>query len=62
MFEYIDLTRPQQKHIRERSGWMGYMFSDIRQADGSAETYSIIRPDKDERDAANFAKDVLKGE
>ena len=62
VFEYIDLTRPQQKHIRERSGWMAYMFSDIKSVEADAVTYSLVRPDGDGSDAAEYAKQVLAGD
>jgi hypothetical protein len=61
VFEYIDLGRPQQKLIRERSGWMAYMFSDIKAVERNANTYSLIRPG-DGGDAIEYARSVLRGE
>jgi hypothetical protein len=58
VIEYIDMTRPQQKLVRERAGWMGYMFSDIKQANTGADTYSIVKPASD-GDAVEFATNVL---
>ena len=62
VMEYIDLSRPRQKHIKERSGWMAYMFSDIKLARLDSEAVSIIKPDAEQRDVANFASHVLRGE
>ncbi len=58
--EFIDLARPKAKHIRERAGWMAYMFEDIKAIEASAEAVSIIRPsDGDGGDAVEFAQTVL---
>jgi hypothetical protein len=62
VLEYIDLARPQQKHIRERSGWMAYMFSDIKAVEHGASAFSLVRPDGDGSDAVDYARSVLGGE
>lgn len=60
VMESIDLGLTKQKPIRERAGWMAYMFSDIGESHPDAVSISIIRPQKgEELDAARFARTVL---
>lgn len=61
VFEAIDLGRPKQKLVRERAGWMAYMFTDIKDNLHDAEMYSIIQPNENEEDEAiSFARSVLE--
>jgi hypothetical protein len=63
IYEAIDLTMRRQKIIRERAGWMAYMYSDIKQQEATTETYSIFRPSPDTGgEAVEYAKKVLGGE
>jgi len=64
VFEAIDFTMKRPKIIRERAGWMAYMYTDIKQEDATAETYSIFRPnqDDDSGEAVEYAKKMLGGE
>jgi hypothetical protein len=63
VYEAIDLTMKRPKVIRERAGWMAYMFTDIKQEDLTAETYSIFRPNQDEGgEAVEYAKKMLGSE
>ncbi|MCP1851218.1 MULTISPECIES: hypothetical protein [unclassified Bradyrhizobium] len=70
LFEAIDFNTQRPKLLRERAGFMAYMFSDIRHAliaRGSGpqpcEAYSIIRPrTAGDAEAVDFARDVLSGE
>jgi hypothetical protein len=63
VYEAIDFTMKRSKLIRERAGWMAYMYTDIRQEDQSAETYSIFRPnEEDGGDTIEYAKKMLGGE
>lgn len=60
IMESIDLSLTKHKVIRERAGWMAYMFSDIKEVHPSAVPISIIRPERDSSlDAVRFARSVL---
>jgi hypothetical protein len=60
VMESIDLSLTKQKHIKERAGWMAYMFSDIRDEHPEAESFSIVRPDPDDgAEAVQYARSVL---
>jgi len=62
VYEAIDFTMKRPKPIRERAGWMAYMFTDIKQA-VQAEAYSIYRPSQeDSNEPVEYAKKVLGGE
>jgi hypothetical protein len=43
IYEAIDFTMKRPKVVRERAGWMAYMYADIKQEDEKAETFSIFR-------------------
>jgi hypothetical protein len=63
VYEAIDFTMKRPKLIRERAGWMAYMYTDIKQELPSAETYSIFRPNpEDGSDTIEYAKKMLGGE
>jgi hypothetical protein len=63
VYEAIDLTMKRPKTIRERAGWMAYMYTDIKQEEQSAETYSIFRANPDDGgEAVEYAKKMLSGE
>lgn len=63
IYETIDFNVKRAKLIRERSGWMAYMFKDIKQQNPNTETYSIIRPEHDgDGEATEFARAVLGGD
>jgi hypothetical protein len=63
VYEAIDFTMKKPKVIRERAGWMAYMYTDIKQAEQKAETYSIYRPtQEDASDIVQYAKGMLGGE
>jgi hypothetical protein len=63
VFDHIDLGGTRPNKIRERAGFMGYMFSDIRAAEHDAVTYSLIRPSADNpADVIDYAKSVLGSE
>jgi hypothetical protein len=63
IYEAIDLTMKRPKMIQERAGWMAYMYTDIKQAEETAETYSIFRANPDNGgEAVEYAKKVLSGE
>jgi hypothetical protein len=65
LFEAIDFNAKKPKLLRERAGFMAYMFSDIRLAlKSDMEAFSIVRPPSDgvEGDAIEYAGTVLKGE
>jgi hypothetical protein len=54
------MKRP--KLIRERAGWMSYMYVDIKQA-VNAETYSIYRPaEENHSESVEYARKMLGGE
>jgi hypothetical protein len=48
VYEAIDFTMKRPKLVRERAGWMAYMYTDIKQEDQSAKTYSIFRPNQED--------------
>lgn len=61
VMESIDLGMVKQKPIRERAGWMAYMFSDIKGYHPDAVSISIVRPERGESaDATRFAWKVLR--
>lgn len=63
MYEAIDFTMRRPKTIRERAGWMEYMYTDIKQEEPTTETYSIFRPgQEDGGEAIEYAKKMLGGE
>ena len=63
VYEAIDFTMKRPKIVRERAGWMAYMYADIKQEDGSAETFSIFRPSQEGGgETVEYAKKVLGGE
>lgn len=63
VYEAIDFTGKRQKLIRERAGWMAYMYTDIKQAEQGARAYSIYRPNQEDGgEAVEYAKSMLDGE
>jgi hypothetical protein len=63
VYEAIDFTMKRPKLIRERAGWMAYMYADIRQEDQGAETYSIFRPNQEDAgETVEYARKMLRGE
>lgn len=63
VYEAIDFTMKRPKLIRERAGWMAYMYTDIKQEDESAKTYSIFRPNQDDGgETIEYATKMLGGE
>lgn len=63
VMEHIDMSMSKINKIKERAGWMAYMFSDIKDFDQNAQAFSLIRPSRDEgSEQIEYAKSVLKGE
>lgn len=65
LYEAIDFNAKRPKLLRERAGFMAYMFTDIRQALGdTVDAYSLIRPSVESNtgEAVEFANSVLCGE
>jgi hypothetical protein len=63
VYEAIDFTMKRPKIVRERAGWMAYMYADIKQEDNTAETFSIFRPNsEDGGETIDYAKKMLGGE
>jgi hypothetical protein len=63
VYEAIDFTMKRPKIVRERAGWMAYMYADIKQEDETAETFSIFRPNSDDGgETVDYAKKMLGGE
>lgn len=63
VMEHIDLSLTKINKVKERAGWMAYMFSDIKGFDQNAQAYSLIRPSRDEGvEQIEYAKSVLDGE
>lgn len=66
LFEAIDFNSHKPKLLKERAGFMAYMFADIRLAnksDVAVESYSIVRPKiGDDGEAIDYAREVLSGE
>jgi hypothetical protein len=63
VFEWINLSSSHINKAKERAGWMAYMFEDIRSINPTAETYSLVRPEKDEGvEQIEYAKTILRGD
>jgi hypothetical protein len=63
VYEAIDFTMKRPKIIRERAGWMAYMYTDIKQEEPSTETFSLFRPSlEDGGETIEYAKKMLGGE
>lgn len=63
VYEAIDFTMKRPKIVRERAGWMAYMYADIKQEDETAETFSIFRPNSDDAgETVEYAKKMLGSE
>jgi hypothetical protein len=63
VFDHIDLNGSRPTKIKERAGLLGYMFSDIRAAEQSAQAYSLVRPSAENAsDAIDYATSVLGSE
>jgi hypothetical protein len=62
VFEYIDLSTTKINKTKERAGWMAYMFDDIKGLNPTAETFSLVRPEKDSGvEQIDYAKTILRG-
>ena len=62
VFEYIDLSTTKINKAKERAGWMAYMFDDIKGLSPTAETFSLVRPEKDSGvEQTDYAKTILRG-
>ncbi len=62
VIESIDLSvsMSKQKTVRERAGWMAFMFSDIKDFHPETQSISIIRPERGEPvEAVRFVRQVL---
>jgi hypothetical protein len=68
LFEPIDFNAQKPKLLKERAGFMAYMYTDIRNAvcahhHQACEAYSIVRPRSvGDGEAVEFAREVLSGE
>jgi hypothetical protein len=63
VYEAIDFTAKKPKLIRERAGWMAYMYTDIKQQEQDAKTYSIYRPSQEGvGEIVEYAQKMLGGE
>jgi hypothetical protein len=47
VMEYIDFSTVRQKSVKERAGWMAFMFGDIKHREETCMNYSIVRPERD---------------
>ena len=60
VMEHIDLGTTRVNKTKERAGWMAYMFEDIKNANSTAEAFSLIRPEGSSKaDQIEFARSVL---
>lgn len=60
VMEHIDFGYVKQKPIKERAGWMAYMFMDIKEKEPECESYSIVRPERDvASETVAYARSVL---
>lgn len=67
LFEPIDFNAQKPKLLKERAGFMAYMYTDIRNAAQAhaqgCQAYSIVRPrSAGDGEAVEFAREVLAGE
>jgi hypothetical protein len=62
LFEYIDFGTRRVNKVKERAGWMAYMFSDVRALEPDCVSYSILRPERASVGAVEYAKSLLGGE
>jgi hypothetical protein len=63
VFEYINLNSAHINKAKERAGWMGYMFEDIKHVNPTAATYSLVRPEIDTgAEQIEYAKTILRKE
>jgi hypothetical protein len=63
VMEHIDLETRRISKAKERAGWIGYMFSDIKNFDENMIAYSLIRPARDGGgEQIEYAKSVLERE
>jgi hypothetical protein len=67
LFEPIDFNAQKPKLLKERAGFMAYMYTDIRGAalahHQGCQAYSIVRPrSTGDGEAVEFAREVLAGE
>ena len=62
VYEVIDFT--QRRYIKERSGFVAYMFSDIRDADSALDAYTLVKFSDDMAlgEARIYARDMLTAE
>jgi hypothetical protein len=63
VFEHINLNSSHINKAKERAGWMAYMFEDIKAVNETAQTYSIVRPEKEGGvEQIEYAKTILRGD
>jgi hypothetical protein len=63
VFEHINLSSSHINKAKERAGWMAYMFEDIKSVNKDAQTYSIVRPEKEGGvEQIEYAKTILRGD
>lgn len=62
IFETVDFTK-RNRLVKDRAGWVAYMFSDVREFDQSAETVAIVRDlDGHGNGFLDYARSMLKSE
>jgi hypothetical protein len=63
VFEHINLNSSHINKAKERAGWMAYMFEDIKSIYKDAQTYSLVRPEKEGGiEQIEYAKTILRGD
>ncbi len=63
VIEHIDMSSRRQNKVKERAGWMAYMFADIKGYERDAQAYSIVRPERESgSEQIAYARAVLHGE
>jgi hypothetical protein len=63
VFEHINLNSIHINKAKERAGWMAYMFEDIKSVHPGAQTYSLVRPEKEGGvEQIDYAKKILSGD
>lgn len=63
VFEHINLSSSHINKAKERAGWMAYMFEDIKTVNKDAQTYSLVRPEKESGvEQIEYAKTILRGD
>jgi hypothetical protein len=63
VFEHINLNSTHINKAKERAGWMAYMFEDIKSVNPAAQTYSLVRPEREGGvEQIEYAKTILRGD